>query len=70
MRAFKRPKFTKREQAKLRLVLDHLRARLAENLEQSGSRYDNDMGCGNCGDTGPFHNLLYRLEQEVGIRKP
>ena len=68
MRAFKRPKFTKREQAKLRLVLDHLRARLAENLEQSGSRYDNDMGCGNCGDTGPFYGTLYEIEKLVGLR--
>jgi len=62
------PKFTKREQAKLKKVFDHLRLRLADNLKDSGSPYDNDLGCGNCGDTGPFHGTLYEIEMLVGLR--
>lgn len=63
------PKFTKREQKKLAVVFDMLRAELKTNLMRSHSPYDNDLGCGNCGDTGPFHHLLFRLEQEIGLRK-
>ena len=63
----KTPKFTKREQAKLVAVFEKLRKELAANLSPHG--YNNDLGCGNCGDTGPFHGLLFRLEQEVGLRK-
>lgn len=59
--------FTKREQKKLTAVFDKLRAELKAGLTPRG--YNNDLGCGNCGDTGPFHGLLYRLEQEVGVRK-
>jgi len=61
--------FTKREQKKLALVFKKLRAELQADLIARGSRYDNTLGCGNCGDTGPFHGLLHRLEQEVGLRK-
>jgi hypothetical protein len=64
------PKFTKREQAKLAVVFQTLRDELQANQLRNNSCYDNDLGCGNCGDTGPFHNLLYRLEQAVGLRKP
>lgn len=66
----KLPKFTKREQAKVKLVLDHLRARLVATLVASGSRYDSsDLGCGNCGDTGPFHGAMFEVEKLVGLRK-
>ena len=65
----KAPKFTKREQAKLQVVFAALRDELRANQLRTNSPYDNDLGCGNCGDTGPFHGLLYRLEQEVGLRK-
>jgi hypothetical protein len=65
----KTPKFTKREQAKLVLVFKSLREELRANLNANESSFDNDLGCGNCGDTGPFHSLLFRLEQEVGLRK-
>lgn len=65
----KTPKFTKREQAKLQVVFNSLRAELHANQARNTSPYDNDLGCGNCGDTGPFHKLLFRLEQEVGLRK-
>lgn len=64
------PKFTKREQAKLAVVFNSLRDELRANQLRNDSPYDNDLGCGNCGDTGPFHKLLFRLEVEVGIRKP
>jgi hypothetical protein len=60
------PKFTEREQAKLAALFDRLRAELRANLSPNG--YNNTLGCGNCGDTGPFHKLLFRLEQEVGLR--
>ena len=63
------PKFTKSEKKKLALVFEKLRNELRDNLNSNDSRYDNERGCVNCGDTGPFHNLLSRLEQEVGIRK-
>ena len=65
----KAPKFTKREQAKLQVVFQMLRDELRANQLRNDSCYDNDLGCGNCGDTGPFHVLLSRLEQEVGLRK-
>jgi hypothetical protein len=65
----KAPKFTKCEQAKLHLVFETLRQELRSNLNANDSPYDNDLGCGNCGDTEPFHDLLFRLEQEVGLRK-
>lgn len=58
-------KFTKREQAKLKVVFDALRAELGANLSPHG--YNHNLGCGNCGDTGPFHCLLFRLETEVGL---
>jgi hypothetical protein len=64
----KTPKFTKREQAKLAVVFESLRAELRNNLNANDSCYDNDLGCGNCGDTGPFHGLLYRLETELGMK--
>jgi hypothetical protein len=64
----KLPKFTKRERAKVKLVLESLRARLEESLKNSGSCYDNDLGCGNCGDTGPFHGTLTEVEVLVGLR--
>jgi hypothetical protein len=66
MRA-KTPKFTKKERAKLALVFNELRARLAANLSPNG--YNNDLGCGNCGDTGPFHGTLFELELLTGMRK-
>jgi hypothetical protein len=66
----KAPKFTKKEQAKLAVVFAGLRAELRNNQVANNSLYDNDLGCGNCGDTGPFHKLLYRLEQAVGLRAP
>lgn len=65
----KAPKFTKREQAKLQVVFAALRDELRANQLRNNSPYDNDLGCGNCGDTGPVHGLLYRLEREVGLRK-
>jgi hypothetical protein len=65
----KLPKFTKRERAKLTLVFNSLRARLEARQDASGSCYDNELGCGNCGDTGPFHGTLYELELLVGLRK-
>lgn len=65
----KTPKFTKREQAKLMTVFNKLRAKLNAEQNVSQSRYNNNFGCGTCGDTGPFHGLLFRLEQEVGLRK-
>ena len=61
------PKYTAQEKVKLHLVFEKLRAELNANLSPNG--YNNDLGCGNCGDTGPFHGLLFRLEQEVGLRK-
>lgn len=62
-------KFTKSEQAKLAVVFKKLRAELDADLNKSGSRYSNVDGCcGNCGDTGPHFSMLYRLEQEVGLR--
>ena len=61
-------KFTKREQAKLAVVFETLRAELRANQERNESQYDNSLGCGNCGDTGPHFSMLYRLEQEVGLR--
>ena len=64
----KPPKFTKREQQKLALVFQELRAELKANQARRDSPYDNDLGCGNCGDTGPFHGLLFRLEKRVGLR--
>ena len=65
----KKSKFTKREQAKLAVVFESLRARLRANLEENDSPYDNELGCGNCGDTGPFHGTLYELEVLVGLRR-
>jgi len=64
------PKFMKREQAKLAVVFAALRAELRDNQVRNDSPYDYDLGCDNCGDTGPFHKLLYRLEQAVGLRAP
>ena len=65
-----KPKFTKREQAKLLVVFESLRKELQDDLDKTGSHYSNVDGCcGNCGDTGPHFSLLYRLEQEVGLRK-
>jgi hypothetical protein len=61
-------KFTQREQLKIVQVLKLLRAELKANQLKNDSPYDNDLGCGNCGDTGPFHSLLFRLEQEIGVR--
>jgi hypothetical protein len=60
--------FTKQEQKKLHDVFQKLRAELRHNQDVSRSPYDNSLGCGNCGDTGPFHRMLYRLELETGIR--
>lgn len=63
----KTPKFTKTERAKLQVVFDKLRAELNANLSPDG--YSNGDGCcGNCGDVGGFYTLLYRLEQEVGMK--
>lgn len=55
-------KFTAREKRKIKAVFDTLRAKLSADLTANNSPYDNDLGCGNCGDTGPFHGLLYKLE--------
>lgn len=65
----KPPKFTKREKAKVEAVLQTLEAQLAAELEKSGSRYSNTHGCGNCGDTGPFHGTLYDLRVLFGLKK-
>lgn len=65
----KLPKFTKRERAKVAVVLETLRARLRANLDSNDSRYDNELGCGNCGDTGPFHGAMFEVEKLVGLRK-
>lgn len=62
------PKFTKRERAKVKAVLDHLRAQLDAKLMNSGSPYDNDLGCGNCGDTGPFFKTLRAVGNLVGLK--
>ena len=62
----KTPKFTKRERAKLAVVFANLRADLRANLSPSG--FNNDLGCGNCGDTGPFYGTLYEIEKLVGLR--
>lgn len=64
-----KPKFSRPEQRKLHEVFSNLRDELKANLAANNSPYDNNLGCGNCGDTGPFHSLLYRLEVEVGMRK-
>ena len=66
----KPPKFTKKEQAKLAVVFQSLRDELQADLDKTGSSYSHVDGCcGNCGDTGPHFMLLYRLEQELGLRK-
>jgi hypothetical protein len=61
------PKFTKKEQAKLAVVFQSLRDELKANLSLSG--YNNDLGCGNCGDLSSFCSVLSRLEQAVGLTK-
>jgi hypothetical protein len=63
----KPPKFTKREQEKIKFVFDVLRDRLATNLDRNNSDYDNDLVCGSCGDTGPFHGTLWQLENMFGM---
>ena len=61
-------KFTKREQAKLKVVFAKLRAQSRAVLAKSDSPYDSEhFGCGNCGDLSAFYSTLSWIEREVGL---
>ena len=68
-------KFTKREQAKLKVVFAKLRAQsravhpeYRQVLAKSDSPYNSGhFGCGNCGDLSAFYSTLSWIEREVGL---
>ncbi len=59
--------FSSREKAKIARVFRMLEARLNRRLKRYDTRYDNEMGCGNCGDTGPVYKTLSSLSRAFGI---
>lgn len=56
------PSFSKGEKKKIRRVLDLHRLRIRETMNTSTSPYNNELGCGNCGDLGPTYKTLHALE--------
>ena len=64
----KKLKFTASEKKKIAAVIDNIESEFAATRIHAISPYDNEYGCGNCGDLGPFYKTLNRVRKAVGIK--
>ena len=64
-----KPSFTSGEKKKIKRVIDLFRQQVRDIMESNDGPYNNDVGCGNCGDLGPTFKTIHALEVLFGLAK-
>lgn len=64
-----RQSFTLREKRKIATVLAQQRETFEASRDRQTGFTNSHGGCGNCGDAGPFFNVMFELETLFGLRK-
>lgn len=65
-----KPSFTFGEKKKIKRVIDLYRQHVTDVVTASvPSKYNSEVGCGNCGDLEPVYKTIHSFEKLFGLVK-